>query len=172
MNSIAAATSKNIKRARKSLGWRQVDLAKKMGVSEKSVIDWEGAKQDPSNGNLEKMAELMGLPNGRWFFQDPEGDKSEAIVISRDWARRLTDVYRGVAAVNPAAIPLPEALTQMQEVSATCITMPAIAEVVDLADLPATLLEEPESPAEEVLTSIHKSLPPGDLSIIQFLAPI
>jgi len=48
-----------IKKLRKEQGLTQTELARKVGVSIKTIYLWENEVQDPSEDNLEKLKELL-----------------------------------------------------------------------------------------------------------------
>jgi len=49
-----------IKKWRLEQGLFQVDLAKKVGVSEMTIVNWEKGKTKPAGKNLEKIRIIMG----------------------------------------------------------------------------------------------------------------
>ena len=48
--------------ARKIAGMTQIDLAKKMDVSESTVINWEKGRSEPTIAQAIMIAELVGRP--------------------------------------------------------------------------------------------------------------
>ena len=50
-----------IKKARKTLGWSQADLARRMYVTQPSVADWESGRKAPHTKNLARLAMLLGV---------------------------------------------------------------------------------------------------------------
>ena len=52
---------KNIKALREKQGLSQVELAKKIGVTDKAVSSWETGAKTPRMGNIQKMADVFGV---------------------------------------------------------------------------------------------------------------
>lgn len=51
-------------RLRKAKKWTQTDLADKCGVSRNSIVNWETEKREPKIGDIQKLAEVLGVsPN-------------------------------------------------------------------------------------------------------------
>lgn len=48
--------------ARKNAGFRQIDLAEAMNVSETTVINWEKGRSEPTVFQAQQIAELLGRP--------------------------------------------------------------------------------------------------------------
>jgi DNA-binding XRE family transcriptional regulator len=49
----------HIKKWRLGKGLLQVDLAKKIGVSEMTIVNWEKGRTDPTRKNLERIKAIM-----------------------------------------------------------------------------------------------------------------
>jgi DNA-binding XRE family transcriptional regulator len=45
-------------------GLRQKDLAKKIGVDEMTIVNWETGKTKPIKSNLERLKLLIDFPEG------------------------------------------------------------------------------------------------------------
>jgi transcriptional regulator with XRE-family HTH domain len=50
-----------IRRWRESQGITQAEMARRVGVHPSAVCKWESGEQDPLLGNLEKVAEVLGV---------------------------------------------------------------------------------------------------------------
>lgn len=163
--------AENILRARKEVGISQKELGTRVGVHQNVVCRWEQAKAAPELDNVELIAQAL-KKDPTWFFNR----HSEAIAVAHKLPEPPPGTPPELAAwimesFRAARDPLTQ-IHKVEEVSATCLTMPVIVEVADLTELPTTLLEDEEQAPEDPLKSLHQSLPPGDLSIIQFFAPI
>jgi transcriptional regulator with XRE-family HTH domain len=66
--SVQFQLGKNIKRLRKSMGWRQEDLAEKLHVSRESVAKWETGRQSPDVDMLVKLSELFNMSIDQLVF--------------------------------------------------------------------------------------------------------
>lgn len=62
--------------ARKEKGWKQVDLANKIGVSHSTVSYWEGDKKTPTSSNLVYIASLLEK-SVEYFLGDDDELKQE-----------------------------------------------------------------------------------------------
>ena len=51
---------------RKENGMTQLDLAEKMGVTDKAVSKWERDLSCPDVNTIPKLAEVFGISAGRW----------------------------------------------------------------------------------------------------------
>lgn len=54
--------------ARKIAGMTQVDLAKAMGVSESTVINWEKGRSEPTVTQAQQIAEVVNRPLNSIIF--------------------------------------------------------------------------------------------------------
>lgn len=73
---MIAMMKERIKRARQERGWSQVELARRMTVTQPSVAEWESGRKAPSMKNLVRLAELLGvgfewLSTGRGEMRPP-----------------------------------------------------------------------------------------------------
>lgn len=90
---------KRIAQARRELGCRlQKDiapshLADMVGVSETTVYRWEGDEKKPSDANLEKLAQKLGVT--RPWLKFGEGDKHYADTIPEVQPMRPTPKKNG-----------------------------------------------------------------------------
>lgn len=56
-----------IRELRISAGMSQMELARRMGVSGPSVIQWEQGKNMPTSDKLPKLAEILGVEIGELY---------------------------------------------------------------------------------------------------------
>lgn len=56
--------------ARRRRGWTKSKLATKIGVSTKSITNYESGDQQPSDATLARMATELSFPQG--FFSEPD----------------------------------------------------------------------------------------------------
>ena len=49
----------NIKKLRENKGWKQIELAQKIGVSDKTISSWEINRTEPKIGMIEKLCEVL-----------------------------------------------------------------------------------------------------------------
>jgi transcriptional regulator with XRE-family HTH domain len=54
--------SAKIKAMRDQLGWSQVELSRRMSLTQPTISDWESGKKLPTVANLIRLAELFGMP--------------------------------------------------------------------------------------------------------------
>lgn len=66
-----------ITKARTHAGLNQGELAEKLGVSRNTLNRWESGSRNPSEKNLQALAEATGVPV-EWFYQDTPASPSEA----------------------------------------------------------------------------------------------
>ena len=50
-----------IRQLRQARGWRQVDLAAHLGVTDTAVANWEGGRRWPSPTHRQRLADLFGV---------------------------------------------------------------------------------------------------------------
>ncbi len=53
---------KRITNSRKAKGWTQSELAQRLGVKKKTIIDWESEKSEPRASRLANLAGVLGVP--------------------------------------------------------------------------------------------------------------
>ena len=53
---------KRITASRKAKGWTQSDLALRLGVKEKTIVDWESETTEPRASRLANLAGVLGVP--------------------------------------------------------------------------------------------------------------
>lgn len=59
---MANVIKDNLRRIRLARGMQQSDLADKLGVSEKTISNWECGVRDPSTANVFRLAEILDVP--------------------------------------------------------------------------------------------------------------
>lgn len=62
LSSPARSIGERIKQARKSQGYSQADLARRLGVSQPAVANWESGIHDPRRLTLAKLADVLEAP--------------------------------------------------------------------------------------------------------------
>lgn len=102
----------NIRRARTEERLSQKDLAVKVGVHLNQIGKWEAAKTSPEYENMEALAAALNREPSWFFVPHNDNPESEVVTMPRLWAKKLTDLYKGMTVLNPATEPLPLALTQ------------------------------------------------------------
>lgn len=60
----------NLAACRTNAGMNQSEWAKKLGVSDKTVWNWEAGKAEPTLNNLRKISELSGIPLDCIFIEE------------------------------------------------------------------------------------------------------
>lgn len=58
--------------ARKRRGMKKRELAEKIGLTEKSVSNYEAGSQEPESTTLSKLSEALRFPEAFFFGDDPE----------------------------------------------------------------------------------------------------
>lgn len=58
--------------ARKRRGMKKRELAERIGLTEKSVSNYEAGTQEPEGGTLKKLSEALRFPEAFFFGDDPE----------------------------------------------------------------------------------------------------
>ena len=53
-----------VRKWRLEQGLRQKDLAKRIGVDEMTIVNWETGKTQPTKSNLERLKLLIDFPEG------------------------------------------------------------------------------------------------------------
>ena len=76
-----------IKTLRQERGWKQQDLADRLGVSRPTVAQWETRKKPPGRKNLVKLAQIFGISVEALLGQD---EKSDEILQLREDISQLT----------------------------------------------------------------------------------
>ena len=74
--------SQQIKAFRRSAGLTQIGLASKLGVTKKTVAEWEQGRQEPSARRYVQLAKIAEGQRALWFL--------ERIGLDRKFLRRVT----------------------------------------------------------------------------------
>ena len=119
---IKEVFSRNLRAFRRKLGFTQPQLAKRLGVSRNTVIEWEkpDVRLIPYADRLDALAALdpQGVTPVGWFFIDWEGDglaflekrvKAEEMSIKR--RLRIVNEFKELRRNNPEAL---DALLRME----------------------------------------------------------
>ena len=99
---------KRITTSRKAKGWTQSDLAQRLGVKEKTIINWESEASEPRASRLANLAGVLGVPL-LWLIaggeQPPEignhdGDRSaylkQQLVEAENKLGELADILTAI----------------------------------------------------------------------------
>ena len=76
-----------IKAEREKRGWDQIDLAKRMGVTQQTVSRWEKGDSRPKQSDLSKLVDLFSGENYQWFakagydFDEPDTSLSPYLPV-------------------------------------------------------------------------------------------
>ena len=71
--------SKNLKKARKTKGWSQFELAEKAGISEQTINSIEGLRLWPSDKTLSKICEALKIDLFKLFIPQKLSMQSKSI---------------------------------------------------------------------------------------------
>ena len=64
---------KTIRQFRQERGWTQLDVARRLGVTEGTVSRWERGERVPQPATQQRLADLFGVPVGAIAFGPAEG---------------------------------------------------------------------------------------------------
>ncbi len=95
MSEITQVLSLNMKRLRESRGWRQADLAEKMGVSTQTVANYESGRRWPEIDYIKEMAKAFGVAEAE-LFRDPN--------FKPEFETVLLEFGRLLAQANPLTV--------------------------------------------------------------------
>jgi len=151
-NLEARSIGERIKKARKSVGLSQADLAARIGVSQPAIANWESGVHDPRRLMLAKLAEILETPLD-WLAA---GDRS----------RVESDKQAAAAYLRRAVLHVPI----LQAKSAALLALDPGADVHALAEdyipvtsgatnLFATFISDP---------SVNKAFPPDTLVVVDY----
>lgn len=109
-----------LKQSRKRRGWKQADLAKRLGVSVQAVSNWERGQNDPEYARVVEIFRLLGedIPGVPADSTKPDETSLERI------GQRLAQVRRalGLEAINLAAkLDIPSGLWDSYEAGISLI---------------------------------------------------
>lgn len=74
-----------IRQARENQGWSTEEMARRMGVTQETVQDWESGERDPRSNRIVILAGVLGV-SAHWlldgsseFAPEDDGDPTEAV---------------------------------------------------------------------------------------------
>lgn len=89
-----------LKQRRQELGFKQVEVARELGISKQSYFAWEKGTTQPNKANLTKLENLLDVPTG--YFNELEiatlykklTKKNQDVVLNyvNDLIKQQTDV--------------------------------------------------------------------------------
>ena len=96
---------RNIKTARKSKGYSQIELGEKIGVSDKTISSWENNRNEPSIVDIQKLADALGtrksvLIDGLDIVSEPEPYHTSVKVYGKIAAGEPIEMMEDVDEIN------------------------------------------------------------------------
>ena len=88
--------SSRVREARLAAGMTQTDLDAKLGLKPGCVAKWEAGMRLPQHDNLDKLAEVTGLPYA-WFFDGAIPGVTGATQAARTLTKNVAKSTRGGA---------------------------------------------------------------------------
>ena len=98
---------------RKERGMTQLELAERMGVTDKAVSKWERDLSLPDTASLPKLAETLGVTVDELMLGKPAGPAAEAAPAPSEAARLVPLILQGVALAMGVAVTVLSALHQL-----------------------------------------------------------
>ena len=98
---------------RKERGMTQLELAERMGVTDKAVSKWERDLSLPDTASLPKLAETLGVTVDELMLGKPAGPAAEAAPAPSEAARLVPLILQGVALAMSVAVTALSALHQL-----------------------------------------------------------
>ena len=98
---------------RKERGMTQLELAERMGVTDKAVSKWERDLSLPDTASLPKLAETLGVTVDELMLGKPAGPAAEASPVPSEAARLVPLILQGVALAMGVAVTVLSALHQL-----------------------------------------------------------
>lgn len=110
---------RNIKTARKSKGYSQIELGEKIGVSDKTISSWENNRNEPSIVDIQKLADALGtrksvLIDGLDIVSEPEPYHTSVKVYGKIAAGEPIEMVEDVDEINCPWATKPEKLFALQ----------------------------------------------------------
>lgn len=110
---------RNIKTARKSKGYSQIELGEKIGVSDKTISSWENNRNEPSIVDIQKLADALGtrksvLIDGLDIVSEPEPYHTSVKVYGKIAAGEPIEMMEDVDEINCPWATKPEKLFALQ----------------------------------------------------------
>ncbi|MFP4565720.1 MAG: helix-turn-helix domain-containing protein [Spirochaetaceae bacterium] len=87
MTRLQQVIARNVKQARKRMGFSQADVARRAGISDSYLSEIERARSNPSADALERIADTLGLRAYQLLLEEDEWEL-------RDRLETVTDMYR------------------------------------------------------------------------------
>ena len=103
---------------RKERGMTQLELAERMGVTDKAVSKWERDLSLPDTASLPKLAETLGVTVDELMLGKPAGPAADASPAPSEAARLVHLILQGVALAMGVAVTALSALHQLVAVAA------------------------------------------------------
>ena len=98
---------------RKERGMTQLELAERMGVTDKAVSKWERDLSLPDTASLPKLAETLGVTVDELMLGKPAGPAADASPAPSEAARLVPLILQGVALAMGVAVTVLSALHQL-----------------------------------------------------------
>ena len=98
---------------RKERGMTQLELAQRMGVTDKAVSKWERDLSLPDTASLPQLAETLGVTVDELMLGKPAGPAADASPASSEAARLVPLILQGVALAMGVAVTVLSALHQL-----------------------------------------------------------
>ena len=94
-----------IKTLRKSQGLTQVDLAKKLGIAQKVISDYEKGKIKPSRDKLPKLAKILKISVDELLgTKKPEINSEKEHVHGNSRVAKLKDMFQKLGSADQRAV--------------------------------------------------------------------
>lgn len=103
---------------RKERGMTQLDLAERMGVTDKAVSKWERDLSFPDAASLPKLAETLGVTVDELMLGGPANPGAAPAPAPSEAARLVPLILQGVALAMGVAVTVLSALHQLEAESA------------------------------------------------------
>ncbi|MFP4373413.1 MAG: helix-turn-helix domain-containing protein [Spirochaetaceae bacterium] len=87
MTRLQQVIARNVKQARKRMGFSQADVARRAGISDSYLSEIERARSNPSADALARIADTLGLRAYQLLLEEDEWEL-------RDRLETVTDMYR------------------------------------------------------------------------------
>ena len=92
-----------LKAFRRSTGLSQTGLASKLGITKKTVAEWEQGRQEPSARRYVQLAKMAEEEQALWFLERVGLDRKFLGRVGRSWATIGHELGVGEGTVRRAA---------------------------------------------------------------------